>query len=249
VYRPAECRVGTRARIRAAEEELVHGLRVAYPGGVLEERSGRRAAHDAAEVRADELDDELESAAQRAQDQDLLGVRAEPFRDGRLRVVTAGDAGEGKVAGVDLGRGAELGERPRGVVAAAQDRVLVRRPQGHVSAPGFAARPVEVAAVLGEQAQELGAAAATDGVREERSLGGIRGRFEQQPHVFRAIVVEGVGERVRAPRLGAVLEQEPEACRVLGLGRVVERLVVVRVRSRLEQDARQLRIVRDPAAP
>ena len=124
--------------------------------------------------------------------------------------------------------------------------MLIGRPQRHVSAPGLAAGPVEIAAVLREQAQELRSATATDGVRDERALVGVRARLQQQPHVIEPIVVEGVRQRVRPARLGAVLEQQPEAGRVLGLGRVVERLAVVRTRPGVEQDARQLRIMCDP---
>ena len=100
--------------------------------------------------------------------------------------------------------------------------------------------------MLREQAEELRAATATDGVRDERALVGVRARLQQQPHVIEAIFVEGVRQRVRPARFGAVLEQEPETRRVLGLGRVVERLAVVRARPGLEQDARQLRIMCDP---
>ena len=103
--------------------------------------------------------------------------------------------------------------------------------------------------MLGQQAEELSAAAAPHRVDEERALVRVGARLEQEPYVLEVRVVERVRERVRAARLGAVPEQEAQALGALGLDRVVERVAEARLRVRigpgLEEHARQLRVVED----
>ena len=107
--------------------------------------------------------------------------------------------------------------------------MLVRRPQRNVPAPRLAAGAIEVGAVLGEQADERGPAAAVDRVRDVRVLVRVGSRLEQQSDVVEPLVVEGMGQGVRIARARAVLEEQLETGGAGRLRRVVQRLAVVGV--------------------
>jgi hypothetical protein len=92
--------------------------------------------------------------------------------------------------------------------------VLVGRAQRDVAPPRLAAGLVQIGAVRGEQAHELGAAAAAHGVREVRALVGVGAGLQQQPHVLETLLVERVRQRVGVARARAVLEQQRQAGRV-----------------------------------
>ena len=65
----------------------------------MEQRPGRTAADVAEEAGADEVDDELEVAPERLQDQDLLRVRRELGRKRRLRPLAARYRADGSILG------------------------------------------------------------------------------------------------------------------------------------------------------
>ena len=121
--------------------------------------------------------------------------------------------------------------------------MLVWRAKRHVAAPRLAARAVDLGAVRNEQLDQIGAAAAANGVRDERAVGRIGAVLEHETDVLEPVLVEGVGERVRAVDACAVLEQDAHAVGPLGLGCVIQRLAVVGVRAGFEQGEGQFRVV------
>ncbi len=107
----------------------------------------RRSPDNAAELGSDDIEHEVELAAERREDDYLLRVGIQGLREWRLRPFAARDRGDRRVRRVDLGRSTEPGEQLRKVVLPAQDGVLIRRPQRHVASPGLTARQVDVGAV------------------------------------------------------------------------------------------------------
>jgi hypothetical protein len=212
---------------------------------MVEERALGRAADDAAEVRPDRVDDDVQVAAERGEHGHLLRVGVEVLRQPARRRLPTRERLDGLVGRIDRGRGTELGEHPCRLVAAAPPRMLVRGAEWHVATPCLPAGTVEVGSVLREQAHELRASAAADGMRDERALVRVGARLEQEPDVLERVLVERVRKCVRPARRGAVLEEQAQAVGLGGLGRVVEGLAVVRVGAGFQEHSGQLGVVRD----
>jgi hypothetical protein len=196
------------------------------------------------EVGAEQVDDELEPAVQRGEDQRLLLVGIELGRQRRGGPVAAHDGRDLGVPGPELRGRAEPGQQPRDVVAAPEHGVLVGGPVLLGRSRPLAAAGVERGAVLGEEPDVVDAAPTPDRMDEQRALGGVGAGREQEPDVLRTLMVERVRERPRPARLRAVLEQQAQARRVLGLDRVIQRVaelgLAVRVGAVLEQRAGEL---------
>ena len=113
-----------------------------------------RAADDADEAGADDVQHGVGLSAQGAHDEHLLRVGIERIGQG-VRPLAAGERRERLVGRVDVGGRSELGQRRGDVVAVADHRVLVRSAERDVAAPGLAAGAVEVGAVGVEQPDRL----------------------------------------------------------------------------------------------
>ena len=97
-----ELGAGARDRIGPAREQLVDDRRASDPRRAVEQRALGAAADDAAELRADEVEDETEPAAKRFEDEDLLLVDVELVRERRGGPLAASDRGDRGVRRADV---------------------------------------------------------------------------------------------------------------------------------------------------
>ena len=211
----------------------------------MEERPGRRAPDNAAEVDArpcGRRGRRRRGARSGSRPPACRRRRAWPLARGRL---AAGERRDPRVGGVDVGRGAEPLEQLGELRVAAQDGVLVRRPERHVAAPGLAAG-------AGRRRRRTRRAARSSVRRSRDGRRGRRARPRSDRHPPRASAARARRGRRRSPL-------RPRSCRRpwrhVRAGCARSRRIPRRRRGRatrrrrgracLEQRTRQVRVVLD----